>query len=86
MVNENYERTNVWNINPETKSKHPAPFPIELPQKLIKYYSFVNDTVLDPLMGSGTTCMAAKNNNRKYIGIEKCQEYFNIAQERLNSM
>lgn len=86
LVNENYERTNVWNINPETKSKHPAPFPIELPQKLIKYYSFVNDTVLDPLMGSGTTCLAAKNNNRKYIGIEKCQEYFNIAQERLNSM
>ena len=78
-----YERTNIWKFNPETKSEHPAPFPIELPQKLIRYYSFVNDIVLDPLMGSGTTCLAAKNNDRKYIGIEKCEEYYKISQKRL---
>jgi DNA modification methylase len=83
LVKGDYERTNIWRFNPETKSEHPAPFPIELPQKLIEYYSFVGDIVLDPLMGSGTTCLAAKNKDRKYIGIEKKREYFDIAEKRL---
>ena len=78
-----YERTNVWRINPETKSKHPAPFPLEIPLKLIQYYSFVGDVVLDPLMGSGTTCLAAKQSGRSYVGIEKCQEYYEMANNRL---
>ena len=84
LVKGEYERTNIWRFNPETKSEHPAPFPIELPQKLIEYYSFVDDIVLDPLMGSGTTCLAAKNKNRKYIGIEKKREYFDLAEKRLS--
>lgn len=85
LVNGEYERTNVWRFNPETKSKHPAPFPLELPQKLIQYYSFVEDVILDPFMGSGTTCVAAKNNGRYYIGIEKNEEYFQMAKKRLNN-
>ena len=83
LVPDGYERTNIWRFNPETKSKHPAPFPIELPKKLIQYYSFVGDTVLDPMMGSGTTCLASKNLDRNYIGIERNEEYFNLAKERL---
>lgn len=83
LVPDGYERTNIWRFNPETKSKHPAPFPIELPKKLIQYYSFVGDTVFDPMMGSGTTCLAAKNLDRHYIGIEKNEEYFKMAEKRL---
>ena len=83
LVPDGYERTNSWKFNPETRSKHPAPFPIELPTKLIQYYSFVNDTVLDPFMGSGTTCLAAKNLDRYYIGIEKDEGYFNMAEKRI---
>lgn len=51
---------------------------------LIKTYTNEGDVVLDNCMGSGTTCLAAKNLNRHYIGIEKEEEYFNIAKERLN--
>lgn len=83
LVGDNYERTNIWRFNPETKSEHPAPFPLELPQKLIQYYSFVDDVVLDPFMGSGTTCLAAKNNDRRYIGIEKCEDYYIMSKKRL---
>ena len=83
LVGDDYERTNIWRFNPETKSEHPAPFPLELPQKLIQYYSFVEEVVLDPFMGSGTTCLAAKENNRYYIGIEKCNEYYIMSKKRL---
>lgn len=77
-----YERSNVWFMNLETKSKHSAPFPVELPDKLIRYYSYSNQT-LDPFMGSGTTGAACKNLNRKFIGIELDETYFNIAKERV---
>ena len=63
LVEDGYERSNVWFMNPETKSKHSAPFPVELPDKLIRYYSYSNQIVLDPFMGSGTTGVAAKNLN-----------------------
>lgn len=78
-----YERSNVWAINPETKSKHPAPFPKELSDKLIRYYSYVNDVVLDMFMGSGTTALSAINFTRKYIGFELNKEYCDIAEERV---
>ena len=82
-VHDEYERTNVWRFNPETKSAHPAPFPMELPQKLIQYYSFVGDIVLDPFAGSGTTCLAAKKLDRNYIGIELDNEFFANMEKRL---
>ena len=82
-VDDGYERTNVWKINPETKSKHPAPYPETLVDNLIKYYSFVGDLVLDPFIGSGTTCISAFKLNRKSIGFEIHKEYFEIFENRI---
>ena len=64
---------------------HPTQKTIELIEYLIKTYTNEDDVVLDNCMGSGTTCLAAKNLNRHYIGIEKEEKYFNIAKERLNN-
>lgn len=82
-VTEEYERSNIWCINPETQSEHPAPYPIALVDKLIKYYSFVGNIVLDPFIGSGTTAVSAKQLHRQYIGFEIHQEYIDIAVKRL---
>ena len=86
LVPDGYERTNVWKINPETKSKHPAPFPEQLAKKCIEYYSYENDIVLDPFAGSGTTTIACINTNRNYICIEKDENYFNIMKNRITSL
>ena len=83
LVSGEYDQTNIWYINPETNVKHPAPFPCVLARKLIRYYSFYGDTVLDCFMGSGTTGVACMNTNRNFIGIELNEQYFNIATERL---
>lgn len=85
LVNENYERTNIWNISPSSDKRHPAIFPELLVLNLIKYYSYVNDIIVDPFLGIGTTIVACKKLNRKYIGIEKEEKYFNIAQERIKN-
>ena len=63
---------------------HPTQKPIELLEYLIKTYTNENELVLDSTMGSGSTCIAAKNLNRKYIGIELDKKYFEIAKERVN--
>jgi len=65
----------VWTFAPETHSWHPAPFPYELPNRCVKLFSFFDDVILDPFMGSFTTAIAAKNNGRRYIGFEIHQEY-----------
>ena len=85
QVSEFYERTNVWKMNPETKSKHTAPFPKELPSKLISYYSYEGDVVYDPFLGSGTTAKVAKEMKRKYIGSEINEGYFKMSEIRLSS-
>jgi site-specific DNA-methyltransferase (adenine-specific) len=59
-----------WNFPGERQDKHLAMFPEELPKRLIRMFSFVGDTVLDPFLGSGTTCLAAKNLNRNSVGYE----------------
>jgi len=82
-VGDDYERTNVWKINPETKVNHPAPYPEELVDRLVKYYSFVGDTVLDPFMGSGTTAISSYKLNRKSIGYELHSEYIKLFEERI---
>ena len=76
----------VWNMNPESakKVKHPAPFPIELPYRLIQLYSFKNDIILDPFLGSGTTAIAALKSDRNFIGWEINEEYKTVAEKRIN--
>ncbi len=76
----------IWTFNAESarRVKHPAPYPIDLPERLIKLYTYTNDIVLDPFMGSGTTALAAFNNNRKYVGFEINDEYRKVAEKRLD--
>ena len=85
LVGDGYERTNMWYINPATKSKHPAPFPAELSNKIISYYSYENDIVLDMFGGSGTSAVSAKNLGRQFIIIEKEEVYYNSILDRLNA-
>ncbi|MEO0087839.1 MAG: site-specific DNA-methyltransferase [candidate division WOR-3 bacterium] len=75
----------VWTFMGESKKrvKHPAPFPVELPRRCIKLFSFVGDTILDPFLGSGTTLIACILTNRKGIGIEIDKNYCEIAKNRL---
>lgn len=74
----------TWRINAvsATKMGHPAPFPVELPYRVIKLYSFKGDIVLDPFMGSGSTAIAALKAGRRYIGYELNEKYIQIAQKR----
>ena len=72
-----------WNIPGEKQDKHLAMFPEELPRRLIKMFSFVNDTVLDPFLGSGTTSLAAKKLERNSIGYEISSEFLPLIKEKL---
>ena len=86
--NEFLEWTNgIWTFSGESKKKigHPAPFPIELPRRCIKLFSFVGDIILDPFMGSGATVIAAILNNRQAVGIEIDKEYCELAKKRIIS-
>ncbi len=75
---------NVWTMVPENNRKmHPAPFPLELPLRLIKLYCFPSDLVLDPFVGSGTTLLAAKLLDRCGIGIDINPKFLAIAKERI---
>ncbi|RMG34082.1 MAG: site-specific DNA-methyltransferase [Methanobacteriota archaeon] len=77
----------IWNF-PTTSAKrigHPAPFPIELPYRLIQLYSFKEDVVFDPFMGSGTTAIAALHTKRTFLGTELEQKYVELAMERVEA-
>lgn len=78
----------VWEFCGESKKRigHPAPFPVELPMRCIKLFSFVDDLVLDPFMGSGTTLVAASLNNRRSVGFDIDEVYCNLATDRVNSL
>lgn len=75
--------TSILRISSEGKTIHPTQKPVALMEYLIKTYTNENDTVLDFAMGSGTTGVACKNLNRKFIGIELDEKYFKIAQDRI---
>jgi len=77
-IKENYERTNVWKIHPAYSKQHPAVFPVELAEKVIQYYSFKNDVVLDPFAGIGTVGEAATKLGRRFVLIEINKEYVEI--------
>lgn len=78
----------VWTFPAESARAvgHPAPFPEELPRRLIQLYTFEGDVVLDPFCGSGTTCLAAKSTGRHYLGYEINAEYVQKAEERLRTL
>ena len=75
----------VWTMNTESAKKvgHPAPFPVELPYRLIQLYTFKDDVILDPFMGSGSTAIAALNASRHYVGYEIDPDYAKLAEERI---
>lgn len=73
-----------WNFSGERQSNHIAMFPLELPKRLIKMFSFVGETVLDPFLGSGTTSLAAKTLQRNSVGYEINNEFLPIIEEKLN--
>jgi len=75
----------VWTFGPESAKKvgHPAPFPVELPYRLIQLYTFKGDVVLDPFMGSGTTGLAALQAGRRFVGYESDPNYVRLAEQRL---
>lgn len=77
------KRTNIWTIDTQKKSNHPAPFPETLAQDHILSWSNEGDTVLDCFMGSGTTGVACANTGRKFIGIELDDGYFDAAMNRI---
>ena len=79
-----YPRSVIYFKTAESEGKlHPTQKPISLMEYLVKTYSDENDVVLDPCMGSGTTGVACKNTNRKFIGIERDEKYFDTAKERI---
>lgn len=75
----------IWNFPTESARRigHPAPFPVELPYRLIQLYTFEGDVVLDPFMGSGQTAIAALKTGRYYVGYEINPEYVKLAEERI---
>lgn len=78
----------VWTFSAQRASavNHPAPFPVELPARLTKLYTFAEDVVLDPFMGSGTTAVAALINNRHYVGYEIDENYCKTSKKRINDI
>ncbi len=75
----------IWNFRAESARKvgHPAPFPIELPYRLIQLYTFEHEIVLDPFVGSGTTCIAALKAGRSYVAYDINEEYLKLTRKRL---
>lgn len=77
----------VWEIAPASASRvgHPAPFPVDLPRRLIELYTYRDDLVLDPFMGSGTTAVAAVSTGRHYVGFDTDPVYVALADDRLST-
>lgn len=74
-----------WNFNGAKQDKHLAMFPEELPKRLIKMFSFVDDTILDPFLGSGTTILAAKNLDRNSVGFEINKKFLPLIKEKIGA-
>jgi DNA modification methylase len=88
---ESAKLTTIWRINPVNKrlegcEGHSAPFPLEIATRAINAFTNEGDTVLDPFMGSGTTAVAAKMSDRRYIGFEISDAYIEMANKRLEAL
>ena len=84
-IDDNYEKTNLWKIHPANHKVHPAVFPVELAEKVIKYYSFQNDVVLDPFAGTGTVGEASVRLGRRFVLFELSEEYMTILKDEVQS-
>jgi site-specific DNA-methyltransferase (adenine-specific) len=87
--NEFLESTkSVWRFSPESASKvrHPAPFPVELPRRCIQLFTFEGENVLDPFCGVGSTCIAALDTGRHFVGIDIEPAYVKLATERIRRL
>ena len=78
----------IWSFPAESATRigHPAPFPEELPRRLIQLYTFEGDVVLDPFCGSGTTCVAALRSKRHYVGFDNSEEYVKLSRDRIKQV
>lgn len=78
LVDDGYERTNVWQISPAHCREHPAVFPYRLAERVVRYYSFIGDMVLDPFAGTGTTGKASADLDRRFMLIDNNSDYFDL--------
>jgi DNA modification methylase len=85
QIGDGYEKTNIWKIKPVHDRRHPAIFPMELAEKVIIYYSFKEDVVLDPFAGIGTTGKAAAKTGRRFVLIECESRYVEIMRTEVKS-
>jgi site-specific DNA-methyltransferase (adenine-specific) len=74
----------IWNITGESTREHPAPYPLELADRLVRMFSFVGDVVLDPFCGSGTSMLAARRSGRHSIGVEIDPHYCDLIEQRVD--
>ena len=84
LVDNEFERTNVWRMTPENRKYHPCAYSREIVDRVIKYYSYVGDIVFDPLMGYGDTAYSAMWLKRNYIGFEIMKEKCNTINNSIN--
>lgn len=84
-VGDDYEHTNIWRITPSHDPRHPAIFPVELAEKVITYYSFKGDVILDPFAGIGTVGKAAVKLGRRFVLLEQSSKYVSIIREEAKS-
>lgn len=80
-ITDEYEATNIWRISPSYDKRHPATFPLELAERVVKYYSFKQDVVLDPFAGIGTVGKAAIRLGRRFVLIEQDPQYVSIIRD-----
>jgi site-specific DNA-methyltransferase (adenine-specific) len=77
--------SSIWtDVKGQIRTHHPAPFPLEVPRRLIRMFSFAGDTVLDPFAGTGTTALAALETGRSSISVEIDPTYITLIEERLH--
>ncbi len=75
----------TFSAEPATKVGHPAPFPVELPYRLIQLYTFEGDVILDPFISSGQTAIAAIKTKRHYVGYDINEKYVRLAEKRIRT-